>query len=303
MATFTKRRGKYQVTIRRKGFATVCRTFHKRGDAEEWARHMEIKADRGDLPSPIRVLDAYTLKSILKRYKDEITVKKRSANTEVYILDAFMRQGIASMTLAQITTAHFSTYRDKRLKQVKAGTVNREFTIIKHALDIASREWDVPLNNNPLSNLKKLKVNNARTRRMSQVELDALQEAAKESRNPYVMPLIRFAVATGMRRGEILSLRWDDVDYNNKTLHIGFAKWASGFMCKLCLDNIRLIIQFFADRGTGKGAESVRGHAVFEAKFLQGNPHCTVTHRLSRLYLARKYKVGIYMRCFFLLLM
>ncbi len=57
MATFVKRGDKYFVQIRRKGFATVCRTFHKKADAEEWARFMEIKAERGDLPTPVKVLD------------------------------------------------------------------------------------------------------------------------------------------------------------------------------------------------------------------------------------------------------
>ena len=86
---------------------------------------METKADRGDLPTPAKVLNGYKVKDIIKRYRDEITVKKRSADTETYILDAFMRLPIANLTLAQITPAHFSTYRDKRLKDVKAGTVNR----------------------------------------------------------------------------------------------------------------------------------------------------------------------------------
>jgi hypothetical protein len=45
MATFSKRNGKYQVQIRRKGFPAACRTFHLKSDAEEWARYMETKAD------------------------------------------------------------------------------------------------------------------------------------------------------------------------------------------------------------------------------------------------------------------
>lgn len=126
MATFIKRGGKYLVQIRRKGFPTACRSFHLKSDAAEWARYMESKADRGDLPTPIKVLESYMVKDILERYRDQITVKKRSANTETYILDAFMRLPIASLTLAQITPAHFSTYREKRLKDVKPGTVNRE---------------------------------------------------------------------------------------------------------------------------------------------------------------------------------
>jgi len=72
MATFIKRGGKYQVVIRRKGFPTSCRSFRFKSDAEEWARHMDTKADRGDLPTSIKVLDAFKVKDILERYRDEI---------------------------------------------------------------------------------------------------------------------------------------------------------------------------------------------------------------------------------------
>lgn len=216
--------GKFEVQIRRKGFAPVSKTFHKKSDAEEWARHTEVKADRGELPTPVRVLDAHRIRDIIERYRDEITVKKRSADTETYLLNAFLRQPIANLTLAQITPAHFSTYRDKRLKEVKPGTVNRELSIIKHAFDIAEREWEIPLRDNPLRKLKKLKAENARTRRMSEDEYEALTDAASKSRNKQIMPLVRFAVATGMRRGEIMRLRWDEIDFEARTLHIPVTK-------------------------------------------------------------------------------
>lgn len=224
MATILKRGGKYQVLVRRKGLATACRTFHVKADAEEWARHMEVKADRGDLPTPVKALDSHRVKDLIVRYRDEITIKKRSADTETYLINAFLRQPIANLTLAQITSAHFTTYRDKRLREVKPGTVNRELSIIKHVFDIAMQEWDIPSRENPLAKLKKMKVSNARNRRISDDEFKALQEAAIKSRNAQIMPLVSFAVATGMRRGEIMRLRWDEIDFATRTLHIPITK-------------------------------------------------------------------------------
>lgn len=225
MATIRKlRSGKFEVQIRRKGQSPISRSFQLKSDADQWARHMETKADRGDLPTPVKVLDGYTVKAILERYRDEITVRKRSADTETYLLDAFIRQPIAKLTLAQITASHFVTYRDKRLKQVKPGTVNRELSIIKHAFDIAEREWDIPIRHNPLAKVKKLKVNNARSRRLTDDEHQALLDAIEATRNDFIKPLINFAIETGMRRGEILRLRWSDIDYDSRTLHIPITK-------------------------------------------------------------------------------
>jgi hypothetical protein len=103
---------------------------------------METRADRGELPASGKVLDRY--KVIVERYRDEISVKKFSHNTEIYTLNAFLRQRIADSPLAQVSAANFFSYRDERLKLVKPGTVNRELGIIKHAFDIAMREWDIP---------------------------------------------------------------------------------------------------------------------------------------------------------------
>lgn len=224
MATFTKRGDKWFVQIRRKGFPTACRSFRQKSDADEWARFMEVRADRGELPTPVKVLDSYKLSDILLRYRDEISVNKRSHDNERHILNALMRQPFANLSLAEITAAKFCDYRDMRLKVVQAGTIRRELAILRHAFDVAEREWNIPLRENPLKKLAKIKPQAGRTRRLSEEEFKAIQEAAETTRNPYIMPMIRFAIATGMRRGEILRIQWTDIDRDTKTLHIEVTK-------------------------------------------------------------------------------
>lgn len=224
MATLRKRGGKYQAVIRRKGFPATSRTFHLKSDAQQWARHMDVRADRGDLPTPLRVLEGYKVRDILERYRDQVTVKKRSAETETYIINSFLRERIANLTLAQINTVHFSTYREERLKKVKPGTANRQFNIIRHAFDVAMLEWDVPLRENPLAKLKKLKVNDARSRRLKAQEWEAIKTAAIVCRNPFIMPLIRLAIETAMRRGELLAMKWEHVNFENRTILIPVTK-------------------------------------------------------------------------------
>lgn len=85
MATFIRRGEKYFVQIRRKGFPTVCRSFHLKSDAEQWARHMETKADRGDLPTPVKVLDSYKVKDVLERYRDEVSIIVSMAQLALFI--------------------------------------------------------------------------------------------------------------------------------------------------------------------------------------------------------------------------
>lgn len=216
--------GKFEVQIRRRGFPSVCRNFHNKKDAQEWARFMEAKADRGDMPAPLKSLERHKVRDVIERYRDEVSVKKKSHNTEIFILNAFLRQPMAEYRIARISASDFSRYREDRLKAVKPGTVNRELAIIKHAFDIAMREWDMPLKENPLSKVNKLKVNNSRTRRLLPDEYEALQTGIAKTRNSHVMPLILFAIETAMRRGELLRLTWQDIDFEKRTLFIPVTK-------------------------------------------------------------------------------
>lgn len=224
MASVRKRGDKFQAQVRRSGLNPITKTFHKRSDALEWARAMEFKADRNDLPISVKELGYHKVSSIIEKYRDEISIKKKSYNSEVFILNAFLKTPLANKTLAQINSVDFAAYREERLQKVKAGTVNREFAIVKHAFDIAMNEWGFVLRENPLNKVKKLKVNNARTRRLDPYELEAICKAAKATRNVLILPIILFALETGMRRGEILAMRWVDIDFNVRTLSIPITK-------------------------------------------------------------------------------
>lgn len=78
MATIRKRKEKWQVQVRRKDSGAVSRSFHVRKDAEAWARHMETRADRGDLPARPDALRGLTLGELVERYRDTVTPRKRT---------------------------------------------------------------------------------------------------------------------------------------------------------------------------------------------------------------------------------
>ncbi len=193
MATFTKRGDKWFVQVRRKGFPTSCRSFRQKSDADEWARHMEIKADRGELPTPTKELGKHTVRSILERYRDEISVKKKSHDNERHILNALMRQPFAPLSLAEIRAAKFADYRDMRLKTVKAGTIRRELALLKHAFDIAQKLWALPVRENPLDRLPKIRPQAGRTRRLEEGEYEKIVQAADDTRNSLILD---FATST-----------------------------------------------------------------------------------------------------------
>lgn len=111
MATIRKRGTRWQAQIRRQGFPTLSKSFAKKSDAAEWARHWEAKADRNELPVNSKVLNSITLGQLVQRYRDEVVPTKRGAVIETIILDAILRDPICRLRLSVLATSDFATYR------------------------------------------------------------------------------------------------------------------------------------------------------------------------------------------------
>jgi len=224
MASIRKRGNKYQVQVRREGCKPMVKSFLKRSDALEWSKLMEVKADRRDLPTSVKSLDRISVADIIERYIVEVCIHKKSYLTESCTLKAFTKTKTAKIKLSYLSSSDFYKYRDERIKNVKPSSINRELCVIKNAFNIAIHKWGIPLNSNPLEHIKSLKVNDARNRRLRDEELELLEKAAFQTHNPYIMSIIYFALETGMRRGEILNMRWCNIDTSNRTVHIPVTK-------------------------------------------------------------------------------
>lgn len=224
MATIRKRGKKWQVQVRRRGFGCLSRSFPKKADALRWARDIEGQADRNGLAPDAKTLRRLTVRDIIERYRDTVVTQKRGKEVETTVLNAFLRQRVAHKVLADVTATDFSAYRDQRLKSVQGATIRRELGLLQHAFEIARREWGIPLAENPLTKVKKPQPNRARERRLDHNEAERLLAAFNACRNKLIGPLIRLAIETGMRRGELLNLCWSDMDLEQRTLHIPHTK-------------------------------------------------------------------------------
>lgn len=225
MATITKRKNGWSVQIRRKGYPQQTRTLPTKAEAQAWAREQEGRIDRALAPINLRVLKGTTLRDVIERYLREVTPTKDSEYTEAARLKKVLReQAFCDLALADLRPKVFADYRTSRLANVKPGTVHRELGLIRHALEVARREWDMDLPTNPLDRVKRPKLANARDRRLGPGEYERLKVALERTRNPLVAPVIDFAIHTAMRRGEILALGWEQVNWNQRTAYIADSK-------------------------------------------------------------------------------
>src|SRR4029453_2844454 len=118
------------------------------------------------LAGDLKLLDKTTLGDVLVRFRDSVVALRKSRDVETIILNAILRQPFTRQPLSYLNTSHFSEYRDLRLKTVQPVTINKELWLMQRALDVAAKEWAIPLQGNPLRELRKPRASSGRDRRL-----------------------------------------------------------------------------------------------------------------------------------------
>jgi integrase len=224
MATFRKRGEKWQAQIRRNGHPPISKSFINKRDAESWARDVERRIERGELIQDQGSVQSSVLGDLLHKYQREISTGKKSEKVEGFRIGLIRRHSLARFPAEKITPKLIAAFRDERLQSVSGETVRQDLVLLRQVFDVARREWGIAILQNPVDDVKKPKPAQARTRRLKQQDLEALNNALKRVRNPLFGDIIEFAIATGMRRGEILRMRWSDVNFSDSLLSIPITK-------------------------------------------------------------------------------
>ncbi|SCZ31982.1 MULTISPECIES: site-specific integrase [Burkholderia] len=238
-----RKRAQYQweAQVRRRGYPAQSKTFTTKAEAEAWANMIESEMSRGVWVSRSEA-EATSLYEALKRYEEEVSLSKKGAAQESSVLKTCKEVDLARRPLATIRSADIARLRDEWLKDYKPATVLRRLAVLSHVFNVARKEWGMESLSNPVELVRKPQPNNARTRRIevsnasvgtpSVDDLDSerraqdgeLERVAKASNSVLLPPIIWLAVETAMRRGEIVSLLWANVDLNRRVAHLPSTK-------------------------------------------------------------------------------
>jgi len=152
-------------------------------------------------------------------YLEYSEANKRNFSRERYTIRHLLK-AFGNRWLSDITVWHVERYKAHRRLLVAPATVNRELTLLKHMFTKAI-EWD-RATTNPVKAVKLLREANSRVRFLTDEEEARLLAACPAN----LRALVIAALHTGFRRGELLSLRWSDVDFPNGlvTVQASYAK-------------------------------------------------------------------------------
>lgn len=225
----------YKAKVRKQGHPTVTRTFKTRSAAERWARKFEasIEEDNAGLVSEGQ---KHTLADAIARYRREILPTRNASTIPNYTRHLLhWETTLGHLRLSELTPARIAGCRDdlsttpipsKRpdaepspLSYRSPSTVNRYLATLAAVLTACVKRWHW-LKDSPMRQVDKPSEDNARTRFLSKDELQRLLAACRESRSPDLYLAVLLAITTGARQGEILGLRWRDVDLDRGLLHL-----------------------------------------------------------------------------------
>jgi integrase len=156
-------------------------------------------------------------KDFAKKYLEWSKGNKRSWKRDRTAIKSFLN-GFGGSSLNNITTWQVEKYKMKRSHTVKKSTVNRDLACLKHMFTMAI-QWGLATEN-PAKPVKFFRVNNQRSRFLDENEEQSILSSCSDR----IKPIVLTALNTGMRRGEILSLEWSDVDFNNRLITVKDSK-------------------------------------------------------------------------------
>ena len=214
MGSIRKRGKTFRAIIRVGEFRLrpIQKTFPTKELAKRFIAEKEYQIFKGLYNSNIKYP---TLKELIRKYLLEVTPHKKSVevrNKEKYFLNQFSADfPEINYKINNINTQHVASFRDRYLVGRKISSWKRNIAICKHMWAIAMTEWGYPITD-IFSNLQKQKKSEPRNRRLTKKEEILLTKGNHTSK--LMRDIIELAIETGLRRGEILSIREEHIEKN-----------------------------------------------------------------------------------------
>ena len=190
--------------------------------AQELYEKARVAAREGRYEDPSQKKDDPYLRDFIGEYFDYYRANRRPRSVERHETSWVSLQPVfGNKRLSEITSLDLERYRQRRQRVGKSDvTINRELALMRNVYSMAM-EWG-KAEKNPVKGVKLARENNDRIRYLSYDEEDRFVAACKGPLRPVVIT----AINTGCRKSELLSLTWDDVDFERGTVSVraGYAK-------------------------------------------------------------------------------
>ncbi|MBM3191995.1 MAG: site-specific integrase [Chlamydiae bacterium] len=212
----------YRVRIRIEGSPGISESFSTRREAKEWALQMEAEVRQGRYFGRSEAKER-TFNDLVTRYFAQNSAQQPKAFEKYKKQVLWWNEYLKDYYLCSITPAILAEVKEKLLQEVtyrghlrSHSTANRYLAALSGLFTLAVKEWNW-MKENPLSKVSRYQEGKPRDRFLSKEEIEQLLGSCKESKSSHLYLVALFALSTGARQGEILHLKWRDVDFGRQT--------------------------------------------------------------------------------------
>lgn len=225
MASITKRNGSYRVRIFRKNDKSITKSFRSEVEANQWLKKTQAQIELGIFEEQVKnhASSKMGFGEAVEKYIPAHSVHKGNHKTEAGILRILATRWIGRQ-LSSLGKQDIALLKDDLLAKGRAAsTVNHYLNALSQLYQVAINEWGLKLSN-PITGIKRMPEPQGRMKRLSKEAETALLACCDELSLGYLSEIIVVALETGMRCGEILSMRWEDVDFTNRRVLLRHTK-------------------------------------------------------------------------------
>ncbi len=218
----------YQAQVRIKGHPPQTASFERKTDAKRWGAQTEA-AIRQRRYFNVFEAQRHTAAQMIDRFIEEVLPNRPKQRRDLTSHLGWWKTEVGAHRLSELTPSVLSAARDKLLrgKTVRnekraPATVLRIMASLSAVLKVAERDWQW-IESSPMAKITKPVASRGLVRFLSADERTRLLTACQELGHPYLHTIVIIALSTGMRLGEILGLRWEQIDVREK-LAVGHAQ-------------------------------------------------------------------------------
>jgi integrase len=218
MAGIWQYRGKWKCQVRKEGFPSQSKTFETKAEAAAWGKEVESRMDRGAFAGSTSK-QSLTVAEMLTRYLAEESTKKAYSAADKSRVKPLVA-ALGAYHVHKLACTHLAQYKRDRLALKSPQTVTHELNLLHRAYVIASTEWGIILPSG-VPKTSRPRLPRGRGTRIRPNEIDLIVQATESEQLKLIVPL---AVETAMRRSELLSIRWEHVDLDRRSIYLDKTK-------------------------------------------------------------------------------
>ncbi len=190
-------------------------------EARDFLDERKKEARHNELPDAKRINCKFA--ELASKYDTLVEIQKGYRSKKTFIRQLVEEFG--NLDVNDLNTMIVEQWQTRLLKVCAPATVNRKLACLKHMLTKAV-DWNIATENT-LKQVRKVKFSKENNRKLRFLSFDECQRLI-DCCLPHLKPIVITALNTGMRRGEILSLKWAQVDLRHGYISLNDTKSGEG---------------------------------------------------------------------------